>query len=60
LFFLSAAIVILPWTWHNWQVTGQIISIQTGGGYNFFLGNGFVRHWLNAPFSYAGLKTYTA
>lgn len=59
LFFLPLTALIAPWTWRNWRLTGQFVPIHANGGYNFYLGNGFARHWLQAPLSYAELKAYT-
>jgi len=59
LFALTAMVLIVPWTWRNWQLTGQFLPIHANGGYNFYLGNGFARHWYRAPLSYAGLKVHT-
>jgi 4-amino-4-deoxy-L-arabinose transferase-like glycosyltransferase len=59
LFSGAALLLILPWTWRNWQITGYFLPIHTDSGVNFYLGNGFTRHWLEAPFSYADLKTLT-
>ena len=56
---LAAIVLVAPWTWRNWQLSGQFLPIHANGGYNFYLGNGFVRHWLQAPLSYAKLKAYT-
>jgi hypothetical protein len=59
LFTLVAAALIVPWTWRNWMVTGQFLPIHANGGYNFYLGNGFARHWGQAPLSYVDLKALT-
>jgi 4-amino-4-deoxy-L-arabinose transferase-like glycosyltransferase len=56
LFSLAALACLIPWSWRNWRVAGALIPIHIDGGYNFYLGNGFARHWPEAPFSYAGLK----
>jgi 4-amino-4-deoxy-L-arabinose transferase-like glycosyltransferase len=56
LFSLAALACIIPWSWRNWRVAGALIPIHIDGGYNFYLGNGFARHWQEAPFSYTGLK----
>lgn len=57
LFTLAALVWILPWSWRNWQVTQAVIPIHIDGGYNFYLGNSFTRHWHEAPFSYVKLKS---
>lgn len=59
LFVLSAALLIAPWTYRNLQITGRFIPIHATGGYNFYLGNGFTRHWLESPLSYVDLKAMT-
>ncbi len=59
LFCLSATAVIAPWIWRNWRLTGEFLPIHANGGYNFYLGNGFARHWSQAPLSYAELKALT-
>jgi 4-amino-4-deoxy-L-arabinose transferase-like glycosyltransferase len=59
LFCLAAAALIIPWTWRNWALAGQFLPVHANGGYNFYLGNGFTRHWLQAPLSYVGLKDLT-
>lgn len=59
LFALAAAVLIAPWTWRNWTLTGEFLPVHANGGYNFYLGNGFARHWLRAPFSYVDLKAMT-
>jgi 4-amino-4-deoxy-L-arabinose transferase-like glycosyltransferase len=56
LFGAAALALIAPWTWRNWRLSGAFLPIHTDGGYNFYLGNGFARHWLEAPFSYTELK----
>jgi 4-amino-4-deoxy-L-arabinose transferase-like glycosyltransferase len=53
---LAALLCLLPWTWRNWQLTSAVIPIHTDSGYNLYLGNGFARHWSEAPFSYTELK----
>jgi hypothetical protein len=53
---LAALLWIAPWTWRNWKLTGAVIPIHLDSGYNFYLGNGFARHWRQAPFSYVELK----
>jgi MFS family permease len=50
-FSLAAMLWILPWTWRNWKATQALIPIHIDSGYNFYLGNGFARHWREAPFS---------
>jgi len=59
LFALTATMLIGVWTWRNWRLTGQFLPIHANSGYNFHLGNGFVRHWSQAPLSYAELKSRT-
>lgn len=59
LFALTATVLIGVWTWRNWRLTGQFLPIHANGGSNFYLGNGFARHWLQAPLSYAELKART-
>lgn len=59
LFSLAALVWILPWSWRNWKATQALIPIHIDGGYNFYLGNGFARHWLEAPYSYVDLKALT-
>jgi Dolichyl-phosphate-mannose-protein mannosyltransferase len=56
---LGALLLIAPWIWRTWQVSGAVLPIHAGGGYNFYLGNGFTRHWIEAPFSYIELKNMT-
>jgi glycosyltransferase involved in cell wall biosynthesis/MFS family permease len=58
LFCLVTAVLIAPWTWRNWALTGHVIPIHTTGGYNFYLGNAFTRHWLEAPLSYVKLHLF--
>lgn len=58
-FIIGAFTLILPWIIRNYHITNALIPIHTRGGYNFFLGNGFARHWLQAPFSYSTLKSLT-
>jgi 4-amino-4-deoxy-L-arabinose transferase-like glycosyltransferase len=58
-FILAAVALLAPWVWHNWTLTGEFLPVHANGGYNFYLGNGFARHWLQAPLSYAELKAYT-
>jgi hypothetical protein len=60
LIFLAAVLVLLlPWTWRNWRVAGVLLPVHAEGGYNVYLGNGFARHWLQAPLSYVRLKDLT-
>ena len=58
-FSLAALLWVLPWTWRNWRQTHALIPIHIDSGYNFYLGNGFARHWIEAPFSYVDLKELT-
>lgn len=59
IFALAALAWILPWTVRNWNLTGTFLPIHTDGGYNFYLGNGFTRHFWEAPGSYVDLKRLT-
>ena len=59
LFTVAALLWVAPWTWRNYRLTGALLPIHTGGGYNFYLGNGFARHWQQAPLSYTQLKALT-
>lgn len=59
LFFLAATALIVPWTWRNWRLTGALLPIHANSGFDFYLGNGFTRHWPQAPLSYAELKAHT-
>lgn len=36
---LGAALVLTPWTYHNYRVTGTFVPVSTGGGFNFWQGN---------------------
>ena len=58
-FLTGLSVLVIPWIWRNYQLSGEILPIHTRGGYNFFIGNGFARHWLQAPFSYSTLKSLT-
>jgi len=58
-FFSALGLIVGPWTIRNWQKTGHIIPIHVNAGYNFLLGNGFVRNWSKAPLSYIQLKKMT-
>ena len=59
LFALAVVALVAPWTWRNWRLTGAFLPVHADGGYNFYLGNGFARHWLQAPLSYTALRAYT-
>ncbi len=59
-FSVAALLWVAPWTARNARLTGAFLPIHADGGYNFYLGNGFARHWLAAPFSYVDLKALTA
>lgn len=59
IFALAALAWVLPWTVRNWNLTGAFLPIHTDGGYNSFLGNGFTRHFWEAPGSYVELKRLT-
>jgi len=59
LFALAVAALVAPWTWRNWRLTGAFLPVHANGGYNFYLGNGFARHWPQAPLSYTALRAYT-
>lgn len=48
--------LLVPWTARTHERSGAILPIHGTGGYNFFLGNGFVRHFREAPLSYEALK----
>jgi 4-amino-4-deoxy-L-arabinose transferase-like glycosyltransferase len=54
-FGLAAALLLVPWGWRNWHLTGQIVPVHANGGYNFYIGNRFVHHWPQAPLSYTQL-----
>ncbi len=57
---LAIALLFLgSWTWRNWQVAGEFLPTHANGGYNFYLGNGFTKYWLDAPLSYPDLKDLT-
>lgn len=44
---MTAVVVIAPWTYRNWLVTGKFIPIATNAGYAYFAGNA---HWgITAP-----------
>jgi 4-amino-4-deoxy-L-arabinose transferase-like glycosyltransferase len=58
-FTLAALAFVGPWTYRNYQLTGGFLPIHTDGGYNFYLGNGFARHFGEAPGSYVQLKALT-
>ncbi len=53
---LSSLALLLPWTIRNWEKTGRLLPIHADSGYNFYLGNRFAAHWLEAPFSYSSLR----
>lgn len=36
---LALLVVILPWTYRNYQVSGRLALISTNGGVNFYIGN---------------------
>jgi 4-amino-4-deoxy-L-arabinose transferase-like glycosyltransferase len=36
---LALLLVILPWTYRNYQLSGRLVLISTNGGVNFFIGN---------------------
>jgi hypothetical protein len=55
----GALLLVGPWIWRTWRLSGAILPIHSNGGYNFYLGNGFTRHWIESPFSYAELKNLT-
>ncbi|MFM8322407.1 MAG: hypothetical protein ACKOC5_15955, partial [Chloroflexota bacterium] len=58
-YLLAALAWVLPWTERNYRLSGQFIPIHLDGGYNFYLGNGFARHFTEAPLSYVELKALT-
>jgi len=39
LFFVSAGLVVLPATVHNYRTEGDFIPVSSNGGINFFIGN---------------------
>lgn len=55
----TALILILPWTYRNWRITGTLVPVHANSGYVFFLGNGLVRHGYAAPLSYEALNDLT-
>ncbi len=59
LFIAAAMLWVAPWTWRNYRLAGAFLPIHTDGGYNFYLGNGFARHWHQARLSYTQLKSLT-
>lgn len=59
LFTAAGLALIAPWTWRNLRLTGRFLPIHANGGYNFYLGNGFAKYWLESPFSYTDLKART-
>jgi len=42
LLIIGAAILVSPWTFRNYQLTGQFIPVATGAGYTFWVGNNIV------------------
>ena len=36
---LGAVLVLGPWTYHNYRITGAVVPVSTGGGFNFWQGN---------------------
>ena len=38
-FALGGAVAILPATWHNWVVGRELVLVNSGGGFNFYIGN---------------------
>lgn len=39
LVLVGFAVVVSPWTWRNYQVTGEALPVATGGGYGLWVGN---------------------
>jgi 4-amino-4-deoxy-L-arabinose transferase-like glycosyltransferase len=59
IFVAGMLITTIPWTLRNYQLSGKIIPIHTGLGYNLYMGNGFTRYFFDSPFSYNQLWTKT-
>ncbi len=36
---IGCAVVVGPWMWRNYRVTGEFVPVSTGAGYNFWFGN---------------------
>lgn len=34
-----AAVIVLPWTWRNYEVSGRFVPVVEGAGQSYFLGN---------------------
>jgi len=34
-----AAVIVLPWTWRNYEVSGRFIPVVEGAGQSYFIGN---------------------
>lgn len=37
--FVAMLAVVAPWTWRNHRVSGELVFIDTSGGYTFWVGN---------------------
>lgn len=50
-----AALVILPWTVRNYNLTGKLVVVHALSGYNFHVGDFFIKHYTESPLGYAKL-----
>lgn len=59
--FITAVLVILPWTIRNWTLTKKFIPVHVRAGSNIFLGDVMVDNYTKSPFSIDALwrKAYT-
>ncbi len=53
--FVTAIILISPWTLRNWQHSNKLIPVHLLAGFNFQVGDSFIDDFDRSPFSYEKL-----
>jgi 4-amino-4-deoxy-L-arabinose transferase-like glycosyltransferase len=53
--FAIAVVLISPWTFRNWMLTGEFIPVHARAGFNVRVGDELVTHYPSSPFGLAKL-----
>lgn len=49
--FVAAFVVVAPWTYRNWRMTGHFIPVHMMAGLNMFVGDMVLDNYRQSPFS---------